>query len=67
MMLWWNFATQSDDEREPDTDEIAAQYIPQGEAAQGLYMVKRERGLSIIDAMIDVLDACAGTSGGERQ
>jgi len=60
-LSWYNYAT---DEYElgstPTTDEQAKSYLPQLDAAQGLYDVQRLMGNSILEAMIYVLNICVG-------
>lgn len=59
---FWNFATGNWDwlSGKIDTDEKAVKYIPQGDAAQGLFRVYRLQGHSINYAMINVLRLSAG-------
>lgn len=58
---WYNFAEHKYDAIEaPQADEEAVKYIPQIQAAQGLYHVHRAMGKSILEAMRDVLTACVG-------
>ena len=60
-LSWYNYET---DEYElsgtPTTDEQAKSYLPQLDAAQGLYDVQRLIGNSILEAMIYVLNVCVG-------
>lgn len=57
---WWNNATKQYDHRDPVTDEIARQYIPQNDPAQNLYNLYRDSGMSILKAMANVLHASNG-------
>lgn len=60
---WSNFVTGDHDYRTMlDTDEEAVQYIPQWPAAQSLFKLHREMGLTVEDAMEKVLRACVGQS-----
>lgn len=42
----------------PQTDEEALEYLPDNNAARGLYDIYRKQGLSIPEAMIKTLEAC---------
>ena len=59
-LMWWhNYKTGEYDYRErPTSDEEAIKYIPQLDAAQGLYQCLREMGKDILEAMKEVLIAC---------
>lgn len=55
---WFNFRTETYDERTPTTDEEAVNYISQDPSAQGLYRVRRAKGADVLEAINDVLLAC---------
>ena len=60
---WYNYVKEcyelADD---PATDEQAMIYLPQIDAAHGLYRVRRLQGDDIFDAMAAVLEAVLGIS-----
>lgn len=58
---WYNFITDEYDYRSsaPDTDEEAIKYIPNQDAARGLYRAYRAMGNNILDSMIYVLEKYA--------
>lgn len=61
---WYNFKTKEYVYSDlPTTDEQAVEYIPQLQAAQGLYKCYRLMGNDIIESMIKVLEACVGQEG----
>lgn len=65
---WFNYATREYDYGPDFTrDEIARQYIPQYEAAQGIYRCHRDMGKSIQEAMIETLTAVINAQEGKRQ
>ena len=57
---WWNYKTGTWDTREPETDEIARQYLMQNVAVQTYYWIRRALGDSILDAMLKTLYAQLG-------
>lgn len=59
MFRWWDFAAGEfvTLAGPPDTDEQAVRLIPQSTPAQGLYRCYRQRGDSVIDALLAVLEA----------
>ena len=59
--FWYNYAAQDYEHSDaPVTDEEAKRYIPQDEAAQAIYQIRREMGDSILHAMAYTLEASAG-------
>ena len=57
---WWNYKTWAWDNRPPETDEIARQYLMQNHATQLYYRIRRTLGDTILDAMLKALYAQLG-------
>lgn len=58
---WYNFKTESYDFCEgPQEDSEVADYIPQDQAAIGLYKIYRSSGLDMNESMANVFSACLG-------
>lgn len=62
---WYNYVTQDHDAlgSSPTTDEQAVKYVPQIEAAQAIYRLRRELGDDVIHAMLYTLTACVEPKG----
>ena len=60
-LFWYNYIKEDYELADaPTTDGQAKSYLPQLDAAQGLYDVQRLIGNSILEAMIYVLNVCVG-------
>jgi len=59
---WFNMKTGEFEYRQaPSTDADCTQYIPQNPSAQALYKLYRvQGGLTMMEAMTNVLSACVG-------
>ena len=61
-LAWFNYKTESYDYLDglPETDEQAKLYIPQIDAAQRIFEIKRMMGEDIVNSMLYVLEAYVG-------
>ncbi len=57
--LWYNYRTGEHTSDNP-TDETIADYLPQDESALAIYRLYRIGGLSVLDAMENVLMTAIG-------